>query len=75
MDDLGSGLRYSENGVLLPDDPAADARAAAEAESRRAQQQARQADRDRDAAAAREHQAARAGQLRRGLPEHLRGAA
>jgi hypothetical protein len=58
MRDLGFGLRYSENGVLVPDDPATDARAAAEAESRRAQQQARQADRDRDAAAAREHQAA-----------------
>ncbi len=72
MDDLGSGVRYSENGVLVPHDPAADARHDAETESRRAQQQAQQADRDRDAAAYAEHRAAQAEQLRAELPEHLR---
>ncbi len=72
MRDLGSGVRYSERGVLVPHDPAADARAAAEAESRRAQQQARQADRDRDAAAHAEHEQAKREQLRQELPEHLR---
>jgi hypothetical protein len=71
MTDAGCGVRYSEHGVLVPDEPGADARAASEAESRRAQQRAQQADRDRDAAAYAEHRAAQAEQLRAELPEHL----
>jgi hypothetical protein len=72
MRDLGFGLRYSENGVLVPDDPAADARAAAEAESRRRQQEARQADRRPEAEAHRQHQQALREQLAHELRPHLR---
>jgi hypothetical protein len=72
MEPAGTGLRFGENGVIRPDDPADDEREAAAAESRRSQQQARQADRDRDAAAARARDEARREQYDRELPPHLR---
>jgi hypothetical protein len=74
MDDLGSGIRYSEGGVLVPYDPGADARAASEAESRNAQLASAAADRQADAAAYAEHRAAQAEQLRAEPPSHLREA-
>ena len=72
LDDLGTGVKLSPAGVLVPDIPAEDEREAAADESRRRQQQARHADRAADADA--EHQQARREQLARELPEHLRNA-
>jgi len=72
MEPHGSGLRYSENGVLVPIDPADDRREAEARESERRQREARYADRATDAAAHAEYQQAKRERLIAESPEHLR---
>jgi hypothetical protein len=72
MQACGSGLRYSELGVIVPIDPADDARERARHESEAAEREARHEDRSADAVARAEREAGKREQLQRELPEHLR---
>jgi hypothetical protein len=70
MDDLGSGVKLSESGVLVPSGPDDSGQAAEE--SRRRRQQDRQADRAADLAEHEAHEAGKRAQLRAESPEHIR---
>ena len=75
MRDLGFGVRYSESGALIPDDPAADAAEAERHATDRARRRAQAETRAVEAADMRAAREKRDAAARTELPEHLRGAA
>jgi hypothetical protein len=75
LDDLGSGLRYSENGVIVDARPEQTLREQAAIESHRAQQASKEADRAADAVKAEALKRGRSAQVRAELPDHLKDTA
>jgi hypothetical protein len=73
MQPVGSGIRISESGALVPDDPNSEAREAASAESRRRLHDDRVAARQVEAAEAAESERLRAAAFRRELPPGIPG--
>jgi hypothetical protein len=72
MQPHGSGLRYTEGGVMVPIDPADDARERARMESEAADREARYEERTVDVAARADREAGKREQLARELPDHLK---